>query len=208
MHIYAFGSVVRGEIDLGSDIDLIAVVNKHDPRFDPNLYSIYSYNRLFDLWEDGNPFAWHLATESRMIFSSDGEDYINSLGKPAKYTKVTTDCKKFYDLFLSASSSIRANCNSTVFELSTIFLSIRNFATCYSLGYLDRFDFSRFSAKRLGSDSIPLSGDCFSILERARILSTRGTGSTISRHEAASVINNLPIIQEWMGKLLSKRSDK
>lgn len=204
MHIYAFGSIVRGEVNFDSDVDLIAVVEKHDSRFDPSVYSIYSYNRLFDLWEEGNPFAWHLATESKMIFTSDGEDYIKSLGSPAKYKMVEADCYKFYNLFLSATSSITSNCKSSVFELSTIFLAIRNFATCYSLGKRDVFDFSRYSAKRLGVDSVPLQNDCFSVLERCRILSTRGTGSMITATEANMVLSNLHIIRRWMERLLYK----
>ena len=38
-----------------------------------------------------------------------------------------------------------------------IFLSIRNFASCYSLGYLKQFEFSRDSALRLGKFSIDIT---------------------------------------------------
>lgn len=35
MHIYAFGSICRGEVDASSDIDMLAIVNGHDARFRP-----------------------------------------------------------------------------------------------------------------------------------------------------------------------------
>jgi len=42
MHIYAFGSLCRGEIGLDSDIDLLAIVDQFDERLDQKLFSIYS----------------------------------------------------------------------------------------------------------------------------------------------------------------------
>lgn len=35
MHIYAFGSICRGEIDKNSDIDLLAIVDGFDARLWP-----------------------------------------------------------------------------------------------------------------------------------------------------------------------------
>ncbi len=206
MHIYVFGSVCRGEIDHGSDVDLIALVSEFDPRFDPSIYSIYSYRRLKELWHEGNPFAWHLSIESKMVFSSDGNDFIKNLGNPSSYSGAKLDCMKFYNLFLTAASSIKLDRNSAVFELSTIFLAIRNFATCYSLGRLKNHDFSRYSAKRLGDESVPLPGDCFSILERCRILSTRGTGLMITGEEINIAVSNITTIRQWMENLLSKET--
>jgi len=204
MHIYVFGSVCRGEIDHGSDVDLIALVSEFDSRFDPSIYSIYSYTRLKGLWQEGNPFAWHLAIESKMVFSSDGNDFIKNLGKPSRYNSTKLDCLKFYNLFLTAASSIISGCSSAVFELSTIFLAIRNFATCYSLGQLGYHDFSRYSAQRLGDDSLSLPKDCFSILERCRILSTRGAGPMINADEISIAVSNINTIRQWMEILLSK----
>jgi len=80
MHIYAFGSVCRGEVSRDSDIDLLCIdEGTQADRFDPELYSVYSYERIRELWSEGNPFAWHLWLESRLLFSSDAEDHL-SLG--------------------------------------------------------------------------------------------------------------------------------
>lgn len=204
MHIYAFGSVCRGEIDRSSDIDLIAIVEGFDARFDPATFSIYSYKRIREIWESGNPFAWHLATESRLLFSSDQSDFFSELGEPSQYLSVRSDCEKFTRIFQDAAQAIEAGTDSVVFELSTVFLAIRNFATCFALGTSIQKDFSRFSAKHLEASPVPISSMTFNILERARLLSTRGKGCSLQRLEIESVKAELDSINSWMNNLLSK----
>ncbi|MCI2260918.1 nucleotidyltransferase domain-containing protein [Xanthomonas indica] len=201
MHLYAFGSVCRGEVTLGSDIDLLAVTDGFDSRFDVNIYSVYSYGRLRDMWVEGAPFAWHLSLESKLIYSSDGDDYLKMLGRPARYNSALTDCAKFAALFKRASASLSQGTNSRVFELSTIFLAVRNFATCFSLGAGDSPDFSRYSALRLGPHSLRIDQDAFDTIERARILSTRGVGKSINKTDECVVISQLDYIAAWMERL-------
>lgn len=201
MHIYAFGSVCRGEIDHSSDVDLLALVDGYNSSFDPNSYSIYSYKRLRELWDAGSPFAWHLATESKLLYASDSDDFIMALETPRTYTKVAEDCEKFENLFSRALSSLVSGASSPVFELSTMFLSIRNFATCYALGHLDVCEFSRYSALRLGAKSLRISDLSFKILERSRILSTRGYGPIVRREEARMVGQESPDVRKWMLQL-------
>lgn len=172
MHIYAFGSVCRGDISPGSDIDLLAIVEAYDAQFDPHVFSVYSYERIRELWQAGNPFAWHLSRESRLLFSSDHSDYLKGMGRPEPYAGCVADCQKFFTLFQEAHASVLTGKVSTVFELSTVFLSIRNFATCFSLGDGELPDFSRHSALRLGADSIQITQNAYRTLERARILCT------------------------------------
>jgi hypothetical protein len=204
MHIYAFGSVCRGDISHGSDIDLLAVVNGHDDRFDPNTYSIYSYERVRELWSEGNPFAWHLSLESRLLFSSDESDFVKALGPPEPYRHCIRDCQKFLALFQEGYRSLANICPSRVFELSIIFLSIRNFSTCFSLGTSKQPDFSRNSALHLGADSVPIARDAYHVLERARILCTRGYGDPIEKDKIDHVIRELDKIGGWMAGLLER----
>ncbi len=204
MHIYAFGSLCRGDIDHGSDIDLLSVIDGIDKRFDPSIFSVYSYGRLKQLWDEGNPFSWHLASESRLIYSSDNTDFIRSLGNPSEYNNCKNDCLKFYNLFSKAATAIRYGGVSSVFELSTIFLAIRNFATCYSLGMKKHGDFSRHSALRLGDKSLAISQGTYEILKRARLLSIRGSGDFIEKQEVNMVISEIDSITEWMGRLLEE----
>ena len=204
MHIYAFGSVCRGDISLGSDIDLLAIVEDHNSQIDPDTFSIYSYKRIQELWQEGNPFAWHLSLEARLIFTSDETDYLKLLGSPEKYRKCLQDCEKFFSLFQEAYTSIIKGSNSIIFDFSVVFLSIRNIATCFSLGVIGQPNFSRNSAIYLGLNSIPLDLDLYHILERARILCTRGYGEKPTNDEIKTTIQELNKIREWMYNLVEK----
>lgn len=203
MHIYAFGSICRGEVDASSDIDMLAIVNGHDTRFNPNDYSIYSYARVCDLWEQGNPFAWHLFLEARLVYSPDNIDHLRSLGEPSIYKSGLADCEKFREIFLSAKESICCSTLTEIFDLSSVFLGVRNFATCYSLHCNTKPDFSRNSARNLGEYSIPMDDFTYSLFERARVLCTRGIGELLSSSEVDKAKIALGEIDYWMVEILN-----
>lgn len=198
MHIYAFGSICRGEVDSFSDIDMLAIVSGRDERFNPRDYSIYSYERINELWKEGNPFAWHLFLESKIIYSTDNVDYLQSLGKPSNYNSGLADCEKFLEIFMSAKNSIESSDLTVIFDLSSVFLSIRNFATCFSLDFNPRPDFSRNSARNLGIHSIPICDLTYQLLERARVLCTRGIGEILNADDIKKVKAQLGLIEPWM----------
>lgn len=203
MHVYAFGSICRGEIDYGSDIDLLAIVERFAPELDPSKFSIYSYSRIEQLWDEGNPFAWHLATESKLLFSSVDSDFLKDLGNPNSYAQASRDCRKFQRLFCASRMALEKGTSSPVFELSTAFLAVRNFATCYALGK-SVCEFSRFSPRRLGDKSLHISDDAFSALEKSRLLSTRGHGTMVAEDEVAMVLRETTAIGNWMDELLNE----
>lgn len=202
MHIYAFGSVCRGEVDASSDIDLLAIVNGYDSRFNPSDYSIYSYGRIHDLWNQGNPFAWHLFLESKLVYSQDDIDFLKSIGEPSIYNSGIEDCKKFREIFLSAKESIDSSELTEIFDLSSVFLAVRNFATCYSLHSELTPDFSRNSARNLGNHSIPIDTSTYSFLERSRVLCTRGIGEILNSAEIDQAKKALGEIDSWMTGIL------
>jgi hypothetical protein len=202
MHVYAFGSVCRGQIDSLSDIDMLAIVNGRDDRFNPNDYSIYSYARISELWKQGNPFAWHLYLESKLIYASDDTDFIRDIGNPTPYKNGYVDCLKFYEIFLSAKESIDESNLCEIFDLSSVFLGIRNFATCYSLHSGLKPDFSRNAARNLGNASVPIDESIYENLEKARVLCTRGLGELLTPTEIFSAKRALGEIESWMSKII------
>jgi hypothetical protein len=204
MHIYAFGSICRGEVVRGSDVDLLAAVDASDGRFDPIVYSVYTYERLRCLWSEGNPFAWHLFMEARLLFADDGMDFLRELGEPTQYARETADCEKFYQLFHTAASVLAVRQDTVVFELSTIFLAMRNMATCFSLQSGKSPVFSRRASANIGADSLMLDARSYEVLESARILCTRGYGDRPSEDDVAHVVARLDDIEEWMHSLMAK----
>jgi len=205
MHIYAFGSICRGEVAADSDIDLLALVKGHDSRFDQSKYSIYSYSKIEQMWDKGSPFAWHLHLESRLLYATNNCDFLKSLGKPRRYLNCLDDCRKFQEVFEEARSSIFRDSASLIFDLSAVFLSIRNISTCFSLGVLGQPNFSRNAALALTGDlALPISANCHRTIEKCRILCTRSLGPAISDEEATKAVSEFSSIAEWMAKLVTR----
>jgi hypothetical protein len=140
--------------------------------------------------------------ESKLIFASDGIDFLRKLGSPMPYIDGERDCEKFYQLFTESRNSLTANTNSKIFNLSSLFLSIRNIATCYSLSSLAPV-FSRNAAFIIDIPT-PLRPDSYILLERARILATRGIGEPPTDAEISELLLDLDPIEEWMHKLILK----
>lgn len=201
-HFYAFGSICRGEIDRSSDIDLLACITGPNSDIDTAKFSVYQHERLRSLWAEGNPFAWHLHLESRLLFSSDGVDFIESLGIPAAYKAGEEDCEKFARLFSESLDQLSVTRVNATFNLSCMFLGTRNFATCYSL-WRGHPVFSRNSPLLIDT---PLSVDTevLGVLTRARVLSTRGIGNALSEEEVMIALRSVPAIQAWMAQLLAE----
>jgi hypothetical protein len=201
MHIYAFGSVCRGEVDNGSDVDLLACVDEAAPELDHRKYSIYRYPRLRALWAEGNPFAWHLHLEARLIFSGDGSDFLREIGAPQPYVAAESDYAKFQDLFMQSWNELERGANSATFHLSCMFLALRNFATCHSLAQGQPI-FSRRSPLLI-SPALPMRSKDFATLTRARLLSTRGHGDRLTVEDIRTVLKAAAVVPPWMNTLRS-----
>lgn len=201
MHIYAFGSLCRGDLSAESDIDLLAMVEGRDSRLDPDKFSIYSYRRMQELWDMGNAFAWHLAIESKLIYSEDGQDFLKNLDMPSRYASGVMDCSRFRNIFEASFEAVKSGSPSLVFELSTIFLALRNLATCYSLAKMPAPIFGRDSARMLGPKSLDISEDIYRLLMRSRLLSTRGIGDDISAIDLSVVVPELQKCHTWIDQL-------
>ena len=60
------------------------------------------------MYAEGNPFAWHLYYESKLVYTSD-HDFLLSLGKPSDYANCKSDLLKFKILFEDSKASIKEN---------------------------------------------------------------------------------------------------
>ena len=81
MYLYIFGSACRGELDENSDIDMLAIHDEKEKTYhlDGNKISIYSERKIKEIWDMGNPFAWHLHYESKLIYSPNDIDFLKNL---------------------------------------------------------------------------------------------------------------------------------
>lgn len=208
MYIYAFGSVCRGEIDLFSDIDLLAILDEKDnpSKFDPNKYSIYTESKIKDYWASGNPFSWHLFTESSLIYSHNKKNFLKSLGKPEPYKNGIQDMLKFQKIFTVSLEELKTSHLTYLFELSTAFLCIRNFASCYSLNK-GKSNFSRHSALKLEKKSLSINHHIYKILESSRLLATRGYGEFPKKNDIQKIVLELDKVYTWMEYLLGDENE-
>lgn len=208
MYIYAFGSICRGEIDPFSDIDMLAILKETDnsTTLDPNKFSIYTEKKIKDYWISGNPFSWHLFLESSLVYSDNKKDFLKSLGKPKAYTDGIKDMLKFHSIFFNSLNGLESNEFTYLFELSTIFLCIRNFATCYSL-HKNQPNFSRNSALNLGYKSLNINPDVYNILEESRLLATRGYGKVYPKSDINKIVLELDKANLWMNDLLRNENE-
>lgn len=202
IHFYAFGSICRGEVDRSSDVDMLACITGLGPDLDTEKFSVYQHDRLCRLWREGNPFAWHLHLESRLLFSSNGVDFIASLGVPAPYTAGPDDCDKFARLFAESLEQLATSRVNATFNLSCMFLAVRNFATCYSI-WRGHPVFSRKSPLLIDAP-LSIDSEAFGVLTRARVLSTRGIGYALSDEEVKLVLTAAPVIKAWIRQLLAE----
>lgn len=196
MHIYAFGSICRGEYSENSDIDILICINRDEyHEFSPEKFSIYHYDRIAELWKEGNPFAWHLYLESKLLYSSDNINFIDKLGIPNSYKNIIIDFEKFKTLYIESINDFMKGKN-TVFNLSCVFLALRNISSCYSLACKKPI-FSRNSPLLIDTP-IKINESIFYILENARILSTRGIGDKINQDMILKVKENVKYLDIWM----------
>ena len=69
-------------------------------------------------------------------------------------------------------------------------------------------DFSRNSARNLGIHSIPVCDLTYQLLERARVLCTRGTGEILNADDIKKVKSQLGLIESWMREKIKMIGDK
>ena len=79
MWIYAFGSLVRGEMDPDSDVDILFIGLPDENRSAPSSFLCYTKDEVTEIFKSGDLFAHHLYNESRLIYSYNGTDFLDSL---------------------------------------------------------------------------------------------------------------------------------
>ncbi len=116
------------------------------------------------------------------------------------------DCKsdllKFKKLFEDSTASINKDDFSIIFDLAMIFLAIRNFATCYSLGSYKKPIFSRATFEKLHDYPLKLDDEIKELLMMSRISSTRGLEYSIENKSLSLLKLNLDKIENWFNEIL------
>ncbi|MFC1459291.1 nucleotidyltransferase domain-containing protein [Microvirga arabica] len=185
---YVFGSVGRGQHDSLSDLDVLAVVENGSGKVDEALVaslipddltplklsiSWYGRNRLREMFQNGELFAWHLHQETIPLF--DPHQFLKALGQPNHYRDCLADVASFQKVLSEIPLQVSRNESNAVYEAGLIYVCLRNIAMAASWALCEKPDFSRYSAFRLrGYYPCPISLSEFELTMSCRMAGQRG----------------------------------
>lgn len=201
MWLYAFGSLVRGEVDVHSDTDLLCIESSGSHSMLPNTVQRYSIAELSTIFCAGDLFAHHLHAESRLLYSSTDDDVIRDLGPPAPYTSWESELLTFYEVVQYSTVELRMN-PSSVFHKGIAYMGLRDMGMIYSCASTGTANFSKYSPYQV-LPTLDLPRDIYEHLRMCRLHSTRSA----LRPESVSPIlpQHLSSIESWAHQINSWR---
>ena len=199
--IHVFGSVIRGEVDASSDIDILVIPESGIAQNGyPVSWSVYSRETIAQYYSEGRLFAWHLHFESRCLYCFSGSSWLISLGEPAPYVTAEADIADLYDLLQAALRELDQQSPSFVYEVGLVYTAIRDIAMCASWSVLGVPCFSRRAPYLLPS-KCPVPERIYNIAMAARHCSTRGGSPDIENTEYAARMLLLTPLESWVNEL-------
>lgn len=213
--LYIFGSTARGDADDRSDLDILAVVEDQQgtvsiqeverklPRHLKNRelsISWYGENRIIEMFDNGELFAWHLYRETVPIFEN--RAIISELGRPSFYEGGLQDVSSFRKILNGIPFQVDTAPENAVYEMGLIYVCLRNIAMAASWTLRGVPDFSRYSPFELPHvRPVPLSRGEFDMAMRCRLAGQRGLSPPLV---AASQVREIhDRIDRWIAELIT-----
>jgi hypothetical protein len=202
--IYIFGSVCRGEQDMGSDVDILVVADSALDRENlPSAWSCYSRRRLRILFSRGTLFAWHLYLESVQLLPRGIDGFLKKIGPPKPYVDARREIAALQCILQGAVKELSCGTQSPVYEFGLLAMTCRDIAMAAFLPLVGRFNFSRYAPLHLPA-GFPLSKAQFDYLLQCRRVSTRGGDLRRRSRVERQILIHLPQLNAWCNKLLSR----
>lgn len=196
--LYVFGSATSGDVDSGSDLDVLVVVDPEEDRSRyPASWSIYSRLQIESLFRRGTLFAWHLYLDGVRIFPRAGLGFLSRLGEPAPYVNAEAEIAALTELGSAAVEELRGGTPSTVFELGILYLVSRDVAMAASCSILGHFSFSRLVPFSYEGIPIPLRPDEYCYGMECRRSSTRGRPLDRDLATESRLVEKAPALLAW-----------
>jgi predicted nucleotidyltransferase len=214
---YIFGSVGRQDHDALSDLDILAVVEDgaglvneavvlgsvpaEYRHLQPSI-SWYGAERLEEMFNNGELFAWHLHDQAKPLF--DPDKFLSRMGLPGAYTEAEHDIASFLSILEGIPDALDKEPLNAAFEAGLLFVCLRNIGMAASAVLNDTADFSRYSCLRLsGASPCPLPAGKFDMLMQARMASQRGLAPPVEADDQW-VREALVEVQPWLDEVLEK----
>jgi hypothetical protein len=201
-HRYIFGSLVSGDFDNGSDIDVL-VITDDSMHNCPDDWSVYSKNGIQNLFARGSLFAWHLyQTAIPVTEETKRDDYLRSIGSPAEYTTAIEEIEDLRVILSSAFIELNNKTPSNVYECGLIAVAIRDISMAASQHLTDKFNFSKFAPFLLGKFSLNISQSLYLELVNCRRSGTRGRALNKTNKIVDAVLKEEMKITDWISTLI------
>jgi len=194
--IYAFGSIVRGDVLPSSDVDILAIPISKEKHQVPDTWSVYSKDTISHYFATGRLFAWHLHLEARLLYSPNVQDYLSLLGKPADYKSAKKDVSDLREILVESLHNLETGSNCEIFDFGIVYTALRDIAMSASYSIMDRPTFSRLSPYEIPV-SCPLPIEIYKKAMLARHCSTRGTDLNLCFSKERMVISKY-MFDDWI----------
>ncbi|WP_158768854.1 nucleotidyltransferase domain-containing protein [Paraglaciecola sp. L1A13] len=172
---YVFGSLVSGDFDSGSDVDVLIIRSNDGLSSFPPDWSVYTKERIEELYRKGTLFAWHLYLDAIPVSASAvSNDCLRKIGQPSDYVNAYSEISALSKLLKSSIAEIINNSPSKIYELGIVALTLRDIGMSASKALTGNFNFSKFAPLMLGEFSAPISETYYKSLIECRRATIRG----------------------------------
>lgn len=211
---YVFGSVARDDHDNRSDLDVLAIVQDGAGKVPEELVlsyvpddlkglepsvSWYGQNRMSEMFDNGELFAWHLFQEAQPVFETC--PFIKDLGAPNPYRGAREDVESFEKILMGIPDNLSAASSNAIYEMGLIYVCLRNICMSASATLCERPDFSRYSPFALaGFSPAPISRDEYDDAMACRMAGQRGVAPP-TNIDAARVYDMYERLAPWISAL-------
>jgi hypothetical protein len=202
--IYIFGSLITGNIDSGSDVDVLVIDESRYRNKYPSDWSFYTQERILELFKQGTLFAWHVYTESICIHPKDSEGFLYSIGKPSNYGNARSEIDSLLRIAIDSVNELKNNSPSWVFELGLIYMATRDIAMAASMQILGEFCFDKYAPFFITGNQFPLNKKEYFQIMNCRRATTRGIDIKSGHTDFNPLINKLHSVVEWCEDIKSK----
>jgi predicted nucleotidyltransferase len=199
---YVFGSLVNGDFDKGSDVDILIITNIIGSDTFPANWSVYTEKRIIELYKKGTLFSWHLYNDAIPVsILARKNDFLRKIGRPNDYKSAFTEIEYLSQLLKVSLEELSTRSPSVVYELGLIALGIRDIGMAASMSLTGSFNFSKYAPTELGDFSIPMDRCFYDSLIECRRATIRGGRVLDVQQLKFDVLNNKEKLAIWVANI-------
>lgn len=205
---YVFGSLVSGDFDSGSDVDVL-VISDDNLNLCPQNWSVYTKAGIKRLFEKGTLFAWHLYQDAVPISPEARKcDFLREIGPPASYGSANSEISELKSIIESSFSELVDNTPSSVYEVGLIAVAVRDIAMAASIFINGRFNFGKFAPFELSQLSLNIPRELYLKMLSCRRATIRGEILESINSPEKELLRQRENITRWIDEVATRIEGK